>query len=72
MQQPNRSSRMTGREQQVIRYLCHGYTSKQIGNQLQISHLTVEKHKKNLLDKFQANSSAHLVYLIMNQNLLEF
>lgn len=66
----NQQVRVTNREYEVLAYLCHGFTSKEIGRSLHISGLTVDKHKKNLLDKFAASSSAQLVYLAMQQGLL--
>ncbi len=63
-------SRITTRENEVLYYLSQGYTSKQTAYVMHISPLTVDKHKKNLMDKFGANSSAHLVYLCMSQDLL--
>ena len=64
------SVHVTSREEEVLQHLSQGLTSKQIGAQLHISSLTVDKHKKNLLDKFQAKSSAQLIYLSIRQGHL--
>lgn len=64
------SVRVTSREEEVLQHLSQGLTSKQIGTRLHISSLTVDKHKKNLLDKFQAKSSAQLIYLSIRQGHL--
>lgn len=52
---------LTGREREVAACLMDGLTSKQIGQQLGISHRTVEIHRARLMRKYQARSTPDLV-----------
>ena len=62
------ASLLTAREKEVLELVAKGYSSKQIAEELFISKHTVESHRKNLLQKLQANNvadliqKAHLVY----------
>ncbi|GJM30929.1 MAG: hypothetical protein DHS20C17_35640 [Cyclobacteriaceae bacterium] len=49
------------REKEVIQLLLTGQTSRQIGQQLNISVETVRTHRKNILKKAHLNSTAELV-----------
>ncbi|NND79470.1 MAG: helix-turn-helix transcriptional regulator [Maribacter sp.] len=53
--------KVSQREAEVLVLMSEGFTSKEIGRQLYLSNLTVDKHKSNLLAKFNARNSAHLV-----------
>lgn len=56
---------LTTREQEVLESLYKGSCTKEIANELFISHHTVESHRKNLIQKFEARNSVHLVYLAL-------
>ncbi len=53
--------KVSNRETEILKLMSDGYTSKEIGKQLYISHLTVDKHKRNMLTKFNARNSVQLV-----------
>lgn len=58
-----RFSSLTPRELQVMEGLVKGLPNKSIARNLDISSRTVEVHRKNLIDKMQAKSSADLVVM---------
>lgn len=56
---------LTAREREVAACLMDGLTSKQIGQQLGISHRTVEIHRARLMRKYQAHSTPDLVHRLI-------
>jgi DNA-binding NarL/FixJ family response regulator len=60
---PERSSSVdiTAREREVVHFLAHGFSSRQIAQQLGISFHTVETYRKNLLSKFQSRTTVEMV-----------
>ncbi len=53
---------VTAREREVLRLLAEGKTTPEIATQLFISKLTVETHRRNLLQKFKVANSASLIH----------
>jgi DNA-binding CsgD family transcriptional regulator len=49
------------REQEILRLVSVGYTTKEIADQLYLSHFTVETHRKKICKKLGALNSASLV-----------
>ncbi len=49
------------REEQVLRLIADGFSSKEIANMLFISDHTAVTHRKNLIEKFQVKNTAHLI-----------
>jgi DNA-binding NarL/FixJ family response regulator len=58
----------TARELEIIREIAKGNNTKQIADVLSISHHTVETHRKNLLRKYNLQTSTELVGLAVSQN----
>ena len=54
-------AKFTRREKEILACLAEGLSSKQIANKLFISEYTVSNHRKNMLQKSGAKSSAQLV-----------
>ena len=52
---------LSGREKQVLTLLIEGKLSKEIGDILNISKETVDKHRKNMIAKNKLNNTAELV-----------
>ncbi len=52
--------RITPQEQNIIKLLCQGIVQKQIADDLNISHRTVESHLQNLFKKFKVKNSVAL------------
>ena len=54
--------KITQREQEVLQLMASGKTTPQIAEQMFISPLTIESHRRNLLQKFKVNNSASLIH----------
>lgn len=63
--------RLTKREKQILQLVAQGKTSNGIAEQLFLSPLTVDTHRKNLLQKFQAKNSTELVNQAIEYHLIE-
>jgi DNA-binding NarL/FixJ family response regulator len=61
---------LTDREKEVLECLYKGSSTKEIAEELFISHYTVDTHRKNLIHKFEAKNSVHLIYLALQRGLL--
>jgi DNA-binding NarL/FixJ family response regulator len=58
----------TPRELAIVQALSQGLATKEIATLLEISPHTVETHRKNLLRKYEVQSSAALLSLAVSQN----
>lgn len=58
---------LTHRELEVVDGLVRGFTNKQIGRELGISHRTVEIHRSRLMRKLGAATLAGLLGIILPQ-----
>jgi DNA-binding CsgD family transcriptional regulator len=58
--------RLTSREREILSYIAEGLSSKQIAGKLFISEYTVANHRKNMLNKLGAKSSAELIRINMS------
>ncbi|RKS97495.1 response regulator transcription factor [Chryseobacterium defluvii] len=63
--------RLTKREKQILRLVAQGKTSSIIAEELYLSPLTVDTHRKNLLQKFQAKNSTELITIALQQNMID-
>jgi len=63
--------RLTKREKQILQMLAEGKTSIMIADELFLSPLTVDTHRKNLLQKFQAKNSIELIKLAAQHHMIE-
>jgi len=64
------SIQLTIREKEILGLICEGLTSKEIGDQLFISHRTVETHKDNMMRKLDVNSTAKLISIALKMKLI--
>jgi DNA-binding NarL/FixJ family response regulator len=62
---------LSDRELEVLEHLYQGESTKEIAENLFISHHTVESHRKNLIQKFSAKNSVHLIYLALQKGYLK-
>ena len=60
----------TERETQVLQWLCHGFSNRQIGLQLRLSPRTIEKYVSRLLQKTETSNRAELVRFAMDHQLI--
>jgi DNA-binding NarL/FixJ family response regulator len=63
---------LTKREEEVLRMICKGHTSKEISDLLFISQKTVEGHKTNLLSKTNSKNAINLMLYAFKNKLVEF
>lgn len=54
--------KITEREREVLKLMAQGLTTPKIGELMFISPLTVESHRRNLLQKFAVSNSASLIH----------
>jgi two-component system response regulator NreC len=58
---------LTDRETEILQLIAGGFSNKEIGDQLFISHRTVDTHRTNLMKKLGVNNIAGLIsYAIKN------
>lgn len=62
--------RLTKREKEILQFLAQGKTSIQIAEELFLSPLTIDTHRKNLLQKFGAKNSVEVVNIALKHNII--
>jgi len=62
---------ITQREREVLKLLAEGYMNKEIGDLLNISTKTVEKHRANIMSKLDLHNAAALTAYAIEQGLVE-
>lgn len=68
----SRNSRaLSRREAQVLRAVARGFTSSEIGRQLELSSKTVETYRSRIYEKLGLRTRADLVHYAMASGLLE-
>jgi DNA-binding NarL/FixJ family response regulator len=66
----NEVASITKREKQILQLLAQGKTTATIATELFLSPLTVDTHRKNLLQKFEVKNTAELLMAAVQQKLL--
>jgi len=61
---------LTDRELDVLRLLCEGLSPREIGEKLFLSPRTIEKHKDNIMQKFELNSVARLIAFALKNKIV--
>ena len=61
---------LTKREKEILQLISEGLTNHQIAEKLFISPLTVDSHRKNLLTKLNANNTASLVRVAIENGII--
>lgn len=64
------SPRLTRREKEVLTLIAEGKTSQVIGQELFLSPLTIDTHRKNLIQKFGVKNVAELIMVANQQQIL--
>ncbi|SHE75266.1 response regulator transcription factor [Pedobacter caeni] len=70
MNEFNTPAQLTKREKEILCLISEGKTTPVIAESLHLSPLTVETHRKNLLQKFQVKNVASLIKAAMDQGLV--
>ena len=61
---------LTRREKEIISLIASGETTQQIADKLFLSPLTVETHRRNLMQKFEVNNAPALIKMAIDHRLL--
>lgn len=61
---------LTDREIEILKLIAEGYSNKEIGDQLFISHRTVDTHRTNLMKKLDVHNIAGLIRFAINNKLV--
>jgi DNA-binding NarL/FixJ family response regulator len=69
--EPLREEPLTVREQEVVKLIAEGYSSRQIGDALLISEKTVERHRANILEKLGMHDRVELTRYAIRRGLVE-
>lgn len=64
------SGDLSEREQEVLFYICKGFSNQEIADKLFLSKRTVDKHRENLLSKTFSKNTAGLVMYAVKNNIV--
>lgn len=62
--------KLTRREKHILQLIAEGKTTNVIAEELFISPLTVETHRRNLMQKMEVSNAASLIKIAVEQNLI--
>ncbi len=62
--------RLTRREKEIVQLLIQGKSTQEISETLFLSFLTVQTHRRNLLNKYQVKNLVELINMVNSHNLL--
>ncbi len=62
---------LSGREKEIIRLLCQGFSNNQIAEKLFISSKTVDNHRTNLMRKLDVHNIVELIRFSLKHGLAE-
>jgi DNA-binding NarL/FixJ family response regulator len=69
-EKPDALADLTTREIEILSLIAEGYSNKEIGERLFISHRTVDTHRTNLMQKLDIHNIAGLVRLAIESGLV--
>ncbi len=62
---------LSEREIEVIKYMAQGMVSKEIAKELDVSHRTIEAHKRNILEKLELTSVVDVVVYALKNKIID-
>lgn len=68
--QEQQDTPLTSREIQVLRLVAKGLTNSKIGEQLSISHRTVDTHRRNIMEKLDLHNAVALTNYAVKKGLI--
>ncbi len=68
---PQEIKDLTEREIEILKLVAEGYSNKEIGERLFISHRTVDTHRTNLMKKMNVHNVAGLIRFALKSGLVE-
>jgi len=63
-------NKISKREVEILTLIAQGFSNKEVSKQLYLSVHTIDSHRKNMLNKFQAKNSADLVRKALEKGLI--
>lgn len=63
-------SPLSCRQWETLRFLAEGLTREQIAQQLGIAPTTVKNHVASIIDRLNANNSAHAVAIALRHHII--
>jgi len=63
-------SQLTERETEILKLIAEGYSNKEIGEKLFISHRTVDTHRTNLMKKLDVSNIAGLIKFAIQNGIV--
>ena len=66
-----KSKDLTEREEEVLYYICKGFSNQEIADALYLSKRTVDKHRENLLSKTRSKNTAGLVMYAVKNGIVD-
>jgi two-component system invasion response regulator UvrY len=60
---------LSSREMEIVRMVCNGYSSKEMGEKLNLSYRTIEVHRHHILKKLKLKNAAALAQFVTSGNL---
>lgn len=66
----NTKRTLTERELEILRLVAHGLTSPEIADRLSLSPETIKWYRKRLLSKFEADNTAEMIKLAIEDKLI--
>ena len=70
-QHGSNSTELSEREQEVLFYICKGFSNQEIANNLYLSKRTIDKHRENLLYKTHSRNTAGLVIYAIKHGVIK-
>lgn len=64
------SETLTIREEEILKLIAEGFSNKEIGSRLFISHRTVDTHRTNLMNKLNVSNIAGLISYAIKSGLI--
>ena len=62
---------LTSRQREILQLVAEGFSAKEIGNQLKVSHRTVEFHKAKIMELLDLHTTADLVTYAVSHGLID-
>ena len=66
----NRIPSLSRREKDIVELLSKGKSTQEIADELFLSFLTVQTHRRNILQKYKTKNVAELIAILLKNNLL--
>ena len=62
---------LTRREQQILEFVAHGWSAKQVAQRIDIAPRTVERHIENIRMKMNARNTPHMIACAFSSGMLQ-